>query len=218
MILSFLLKSISTADQITNGYGTTITNLPLTQSRTGSAFTQTQRTACFPIPSTEEIWMKFDVYSGGGVWRAHNYTSNLACGITKQSDGRISFFANSNNVGDFSGLSKQYALQTFILHMQINKEIENYDGATIPVNGVIEAWVDGEKIFCYEGNVNNKRELDRIYLQGETSTYFSNVYVSDGALTFDTNELNYKCEIKPEIFATWIPTGKIFLKPERFYH
>ncbi|MBR0103131.1 MAG: hypothetical protein IJQ01_06495, partial [Selenomonadaceae bacterium] len=65
--------------------GTTLTNLPITQSKTGTAFYQTTRAKSFDLPATDEVWLKFDVYfDGSNRWRAYNGGSNGTTGITAQ--------------------------------------------------------------------------------------------------------------------------------------
>ena len=51
-------------------------------------------------------------------------------------------------------------------------------------DGVVEAWVDGEKIYSYTGDVNHGQDFADIYLQ------------SDGAGTFFSNVIISNCEIK----------------------
>lgn len=161
-----------TADTLTIS-GTTLTALPESQSKTGTAFVQTARQKCFDIPATPEIWIKFDVYfNGSNRWRAYNGGANGTTGLTAQTDGRLSFFANDSVAGDFSGICIANQLQTVLLHM--------ISGSSA---SIIEAWVDGEKIYRYTGDVNHGEDFADIYLQTDgNGTFFSNVIISNGEI------------------------------------
>lgn len=172
--------------------GTTLTNLPTTQSATGTAFYQTTREKCFGIPATDEIWIKFDVYfNGSSRWRAYNGGTNGITGITAQThDGQLSFFANDNNAGDFNNICIANQRQTVLLHM--------IRGSS---DGIIEAWVDGAKIYRYTGDVNHGEDFADIYLQSDGSgTFFSKVIISNTKSGITT----FNCEFKPQIYATII--------------
>lgn len=155
--------------------GTTLVNLPESQSKTTVAFIQTQRTKCFDLPATNEVWMKFDVYfDGSNRWQAYNVGTT---GITAQTDGRLSFFSNDGNVGEFSGICKKNQLQTVLLYM--------VSGST---DGVIEAWIDGNFIYRYTGDVNHGEDFADLYLQSDGgNTFFSNVIISNAEIGTDEN-------------------------------
>ena len=183
-----------TADTLTIS-GTTLTALPESQSKTGTAFVQTQQQKCFDIPATPEIWLKFDVYfDGSNRWRAYNGGSNGTTGVTAQttdSNKTISVFSNETNVQHTYGFSIPNQLQTVLLHM--------ISGSS---DGIIEAWVDGAKIYRYTGDVNHGEDFADIYLQTDGSgTFFSNVILSNGEIgleegwqifSFDAERVLYK--------------------------
>lgn len=186
--------------------GTTLTNLPNTQSKTGKAFYQTQRAKCFDLPATNEIWIKFDVYFNGSQrWRAYNGGTNGDTGIASQTNGTLSYFTHGGSFQkDFSNLCITNQLQTILLHM--------LSGSS---DGIIEAWVNGSKIYTYTGDVNHGQDFADIYLQSDGSgTFFSNVIISNVEIDLNENIVSYDCAIKPEIYISWIPTGKIYLKPQ----
>lgn len=182
--------------------GTTLTDLPADKSVTGTAFYQTTRAKCFDLPTTDEIWIKFDVYfDGENRWRAYNGGANGTTGITAQTYGDLSVFHNSSNAGDFANVCKANQLQTVLLHM--------VSGASA---GVVEAWIGGEKIYTYTGDVNHGEDFADIYLQSDGSgTFFSNVLISN-----NRDSLPYGVEIKPEVYATGLFAGKTYFKPSIF--
>lgn len=155
--------------------GTTVTDLPVTQSKTGSAFYQTARAKCFDIPATNEIWIKFDVYTTlSKRWRAYNQTSNGATGVCSQTSGAFDFWINDTKEKTFSSTVKN-KLQTVLLHMISDSS-----------SGVVEAWLDGEKLYTYTGKVNNGADFDNIYLQSDgAGTFFSNVIISNAEIGLD---------------------------------
>ena len=155
-----------TADLLSSS-GVTLENLPETQSKTGTAFYQTSQAKCFNLTSTTEIWIKFDVYFDGETrWRAYNegYT-----GITAQTDGTLYFFSNDVEKYAAAAVCKAEKLQTVVLHMISHS-----------ADGLIEAWIDGEKIHSFAGNVNYGDVFSDIYLQSDgDGTFFSNVIISN---------------------------------------
>lgn len=169
-----------TADLLTVA-GTTITGFDGSKSKTGTAFYQTNKAKCFDIPACKEIWIKFDVYfDGSNRWRAYNGGSNGSSGITAQTDGRLSFFVHGTNQGLFDNVCHTNQLQTVLLHM--------VSGSS---SGVVEAWVDGNFIYRYTGNVNNGSDFADIYLQSDgAGTFFSNVIISNAQIeiTDDVNQ------------------------------
>lgn len=173
--------NVGTAESLLTS-GTTLNNLPTTQSKTGSAFYQTTREKCFDIPATSEVWLKFDVYfDGTNRWRAYNGGSNGTTGISTQTDGGLSIFANDINVSpngaNIAGICKKNQLQTVLLHM-ISDVSE----------GIIEAWLDGTFVYRYSGNVNEGLDFSDVYLQSDgAGTFFSNIIISNSEVALDTN-------------------------------
>lgn len=188
--------------------GTTLENLAETKSRTGTAFYQTTQAKCFGLPATSEVWIKFDVYFNGSTrWRAYDKT-NGACGACSYSSAEFDLLANDSYVREVKNTLTANTLQTILLHMM--------SGAS---DGIVEAWVDGTKIYTYTGDVNHGEDFADIYLQSDGSgTFFSNVIISNVEIGLDENVAElipaYDLEIKPEIYISWIPTGKIGLKPQ----
>lgn len=154
--------------------GTTLENLSEDKSVTGTAFYQTARAKCFDLPATDEVWMKFDVYfDGSNRWRAYNGGANGFSGVTAQTTNTIYFFSNENEITGIANAAKKNQLQTVILHM--------VSGSTA---GVVEAWVDGTKIYTYTGDVNHGEDFADIFLQSDgAGTFFSNVVISNRQLT-----------------------------------
>lgn len=152
--------------------GTTLTDLPESQSRTGTAFYQTTRAKCFDLPATPEVWIKFDVYfDGSNRWRAYNVGTT---GITAQTDGEITFFSNDVEAYAAAGKAAKNQLQTVLLHM--------VSGSSA---GVVEAWVDGSFIHRYTGDVNHGEDFADIYLQSDgAGTFFSNLIISNYQIGF----------------------------------
>ena len=174
--LTWKYKNYGSVDFLTVS-GTTLSNLPKNKSVFGSAFFQTSRQKCFDIAATKEIWIKFDVFTTlSNRWRAYNDDSNGANGICSQTDGRLTFWLNDELSEEFSNAVKN-ELQTYLLHMKSDSS-----------NGILEVWQDGEKIFSYNGNVNNGENFADVYLQSDGSgTFFSNVIISNGEI--DLNEI-----------------------------
>ena len=156
----------------------TLTSLPVSQSKTGTAFYQTERARCFDLPATNEIWAKFDAYfDGENRWRAFNGGANGITGITAQTADNggttgLSFFTNNTNVSpngaNIAGVCIANQLQTMLLHMVSGS-----------LDGIIEAWVDGTKIYTYTGDVNHGEDFADVYLQSDgEGTFFSSVSIS----------------------------------------
>ena len=183
--------------------GTTLTNLPATQSKTGTAFYQTTRAKCFDIPATDEIWLKFDVYfDGSNRWRAYNGVSNVTTGITAQTSGELSFFSNgNNNQGNFSGVCITNQLQTVLLHMMSGSS-----------DGIIEAWVDGDFIYRYTGDVNHGEDFADIYLQSDGSgTFFSNVIISNHEIGLEESIQLFSADVERQVKWRYVNPGNIEL-------
>lgn len=141
-------------------------------------FHQPNRLRCFDIPSEKELWVKFDVYTTlSKRWRAYNDTSDDATnGICSQTNGNLDFWAQDNNVITCSNVVKNQR-QTVLLHMVS-------DGT----NGVIEAWLDGNLLNTYTGNVNNGEDFNNFYLQSDgEDTFFSNVIISNNQIGLNEN-------------------------------
>ncbi|MBR6713177.1 MAG: hypothetical protein IKI76_09325 [Selenomonadaceae bacterium] len=190
-------ENAGTADSLLTT-GTTLTNLPASQSKTGTAFYQTARAKCFDLPATAEVWIKFDVYfNGSHRWRAYNEGSNGSAGVCSYSSSSaydFGLWSNGSRIKDFSGVCVRNTRQTILLHM--------VSGTS---NGTVEAWVDGNKIYTYTGNVNRGANFANIYLQSDGSgTFFSNVIISNAEIGLDETLAN-EVAIKPFLFASILP-------------
>ena len=202
-------ENAGTADSLIVS-GTTLTNLSTSQSRTCTAFYQTARTKCFDVPATAEVWIKFDVYfDGTNRWQAFNgagdeYAYNA--GVTAQLSGSLSLVQNSAVIQNTAGTCIKNQLQTVLLHM--------ISGSS---DGIIEAWVDGSKIYTYTGDVNHGEDFADIYLQSDGSgTFFSNVIISNAEIGLVENVTCYDIIFKPAIYISWIPRGQLEIKPLLF--
>ena len=159
-------------------------------TRTGVCFYQTEQAKCFDLPATSEVWLKFDVYFNSAYrWRAYNGGANGVTGITAQTSGNLSFFSNGTNVGDFSNVCVAEQLQTVLLHM--------ISGSSA---GIIEAWVDGTKIYTYTGDVNHGQDFSDIYLQSDGArTWFSNVIISNVEVGLSENCFRFSADVMRRI-------------------
>ena len=212
-----------TADTITLSSSGTKKNLPATQSRTRTAFYQTTQAKCFDLPSTEEIWIKFDVYCKGSIrWKAGYVSSNSTTGLSAEgasgeSLSDLKILNNGQVVSTATGICKARMLQTVLLHMKASSMTYEEIGGEIKeklIEGTIEARIDGMPVLGYSGDVNSRKNFDKIYLwSSSTNTLFSNVIISDGAVSGDIRGSN--CEIQPYnyILASWIPNGRIYFQP-----
>lgn len=164
-------------------------------TKTGTAFYQTEQEKCFDIPATDEIWIKFDVFFDGHTrWRAYNGGVNGVTGITAQEStqdeyGVLSLFANGTFLQNTEGVCEADQLQTVLLHM--------ISGSSA---GVIEAWVDGEKIYTYTGNVNHGADFADIYLQSDDQwTFFSNVIISNRKIGLNDGYQECSCDVERKL-------------------
>ena len=164
-------ENAGTATGLTTS-GTTLTNLPATKSKTGTAFYQTTRAKCFDLPAAPDIWIQFDVYyNGTNRWRAYNGVGGItAWNRSNTVANALGFFdTNGTQVNYVTGVCKPNTLQTMLLHMQA--------GTT---DGIIEAWVDDVFIYRYTGNVNGGNAFADVFLQSDGSgTFFSSVTISN---------------------------------------
>ena len=169
------------ADLLTITGGTTLTNLPASQSKTGVAFYQPTQAACFGIAATKEIWIRCDIYTtanyqNGNRIRIYNIGSdNKANGFSTNAtiSNQCMLWHNSVQQDGVNGLASN-KLRTFILHMKSHAS-----------NGVIEYRFtngDGDK---YTGNVNNGNDFDNVFIQMDGSNiWVSNVVLSDEQIEF----------------------------------
>ena len=161
-----------------------LTDLTADKSKTTKAFYQTKTgIKLFDVPTSNEIWIKFDVYFNGSKrWRCYDISTDVAnnktTGITAQTTGDISFFNRSTNVKQLTNLAKINQLQTVILYMKADA-----------TDGVIDVYTsDGGFIGEYVGEVNNGTAFSNLYLQSDgAGTFFSNIVISNNPLWFNDN-------------------------------
>ena len=217
----WIYKNPGTADLLSIN-GTTLTNLPESQSKSGSAFFQTQYIKSFDLPTTPEIWIKFDVFSGSDRWligNAPSSTSSYYAVISRNPGyyaGRIILDIGNSSGGYFYDFKFQGAdkLSTILLHMK--------QGVN---DGIAEFWFNGELLKRYEGNVNNGNDFGDIFMMsGGANSFFSSVTISNAKIANSVSEkvsadllrqtadylTTFDCFIKPLIFATcFIPPQKV---------
>lgn len=166
------------------------------------------------------IWLKFDVYFDGiARWAAYNISeTNGKCGVFAELPLDFKYLSN-----DVEVVREQSALlanhwQTVILHMD----------SAADSSGVIEAWLDGVKMYEYHGNVNNGDEFTDIYLTSEGSgTMFRNFITSSAPLTEDDNtrtvargvpKLAFTVRHKGKILAVPLKLPTVLVKPALSIH
>ena len=176
------------ADLLTISGGTTLTDLPASQSTTGVAYYQPTRAACFGIAATKEIWIRCDIYTtasyknGDRLRIYHLDNNNKANGFS--TNATISYpcklWHNDVSKDGVDGLTSN-KLRTFILHMKSDAS-----------NGVVEyrfASGAGDK---YTGNVNNGNDFDNVFIQMDGSNiWVSNVVISDEQIEFAEIDYSY---------------------------
>ena len=172
--------------------GTTVTDLPIEKSKTGSAFYQSYFSRCFNTPPADEVWIKFDVYSAdsfeaGNINSTDNESYNGVKAFIKHvfSDGEVYqnltryyiFNAKAGNgVGLVNVAPPLNVLTTCILHLKTGIE-----------DGQLDFWIAGEKVIEETGNINNGYTLEKIFLRSigtSDKTLFSKVVISNAELDF----------------------------------
>lgn len=166
-----------------------LTNLPVTQSRTGRAFYQTTKdTKLFDIAATAEIWIKFDIYNTTAQWYVINDREYKDGGYNTG----LTFvpYTNKTSLGIYDGTSRNRTeidvtefsgnLRSVVLHMRA--------GST---DGLIEVFSDLHGLlYEYAGNVNNGASFSDINMYtwlNPSNGFFSNVLISNNPLWFDDN-------------------------------
>ena len=173
--------------------GNTLTELPVTKSRTRTAFWQKNRTGIFDIPASKELWIKFDLYYGGSKWCVYDRLNGNDTGIGN--------YSSNNSITSYINGPLQLevqpadtiatgSLKTFLLHM-----------VSDATNGLIELWVDGVKLcseefadegLIYSGNVEDGADFENLYLQSDGSTtLYSNVIISNKRIGLGESVIGY---------------------------
>lgn len=162
------------ADLLTVQTGTTVTDLPESSSLTGVGFYQPNRTACFGIDATNELWMRCDIfttnsYASGDRIRIYSEDNNGVNGFCTQSttSNKYQIWHNGTSLNGNNYYSKN-KLRSFWMHMR--------SGVT---DGLIEV-VTGSDSFSYTGNVNAGDDFANLYIQMDGSNiYVSNLIISN---------------------------------------
>ena len=172
-----------TADLLTTSGGTTLTDLPVTQSVTGVAFYQPNMAKCFDIPPTSEIWIRLDIYTTssyktGDRLRVYDDDGDRYNGWSTSlysTDKYMLWHNNTLKTGpNFLATDK---LHSMLLHMKS-------DGS----NGVIEYWFSNGDSDRYVGNVNDGKKFQNIYIQMDgRNIWVSNLIISDKELSLTDN-------------------------------
>ena len=181
------------ADLLTITGGTTLTNLPASQSKTGVAFYQPTQAACFGIAATKEIWIRCDIYTtsnyqNGDRIRIYSVDNNGANGFSTDANLNNRCAIWHNNAGQYSiDTLASNKLRTFLLHMKSNA-----------TNGVIECCFSGGNSDKFTGNVNNGNDFANVYIQMDGSNiWVSNVVISDEQIEFAEIDYSYDTVRKP---------------------
>ena len=150
-------------------------------SRTGTAFWQTARAACFGLPEAGELWIRFDacLYDGGGI-RCYNGGAAGDTGIrlngylTTKSNCR-NFWVNGTAKRQESGVL--YGLHAVKMHLRAGT-----------ADGLMEVYIDDgtQPYYTFTGDVNHGEPFGDIYIQSDDSKALaSNVIVSDADIIMD---------------------------------
>ena len=187
--------------------GTRIDNLPADKSKTGIAFYQTAKEKCFDIPASNDLWIKFDVYTTDLAtrWRAF-CTGDCLFGVRSYDDGALGVFVYKTSTQLLVyDVIKEGELQTILMHIT---------GASVEVwvdgggsnsyqngRGSAKLWIDGD--YSYNRDTDNTiyfASLGDFYLQSDgENTFFSNVIISDRQIGFDEGAQRFTCETERTI-------------------
>lgn len=156
----------------------TVLMLPVTKSKTGSAFQTTTYSRLYPysLPETYEIWIKFDVYAPYKNFAIYNFNytrSGIDFRVRGSHDHWIYCYNYNSSTGkitsNFDGI-----ICTCLIHMKAGLE-----------DGIIELWLNGESAAVYEENINGNKPFDNICISAESGTLFSNLIISNAPIGFD---------------------------------
>ena len=189
-------------DELLQFRTSTITNLPSTQSKTGSAFIQYSEDNCFKFAPTTEVWLQFDVFVSeplfwidagivyldvlnfSGEKELQGCHAKFMSGSTALKSAEYDYRQNRPTIYDRTLLTSDCILtvgklSTCLLHLKIGS-LENGD-----VNqGLIEFWIDGVKGGSATGNINGGKAIDALSLYTvDTSkadcVLYSNIIISN---------------------------------------
>lgn len=193
--LTWRYENPGRADLLTVQNGTTETNLPLNKSVTGVGFYQPDRTACFGIPATKEVWVRCDIYhkaTHGSNDRIRIYdggsnNGNNVNGWCTYADYKANYaiWHNGTAISGKYWYSLDFKGQ-MVLHLK--------SGTTDGVVETINSWSDPQK---YVGDVNAGQDFTDIYIQMDgTSFLVSNVVISNVEVGLEEGWHNYTFDIQ----------------------
>ena len=190
--MSFRYENYGIADLLLTE-GTTI-EVDSAKSKFKSAFVQPQKAKCFDIPTTTELWCKFDIYAetlnSGSFQAGQQNSAGKFTGLSKYNGSRLYIEEADSTKSTIRNVLLQNTLQTILLHV--------ISGSS----GLIEFWVDGTKAGTYSGTVNGGNSFDSFYLFGSNSNLlFSNVIISDEEIGLDENATAPRQTQNIELFA-----------------
>lgn len=205
--LTWFYKNPGRADLLTTANGTTVTGLTADQSKTGVGFYQPDRTACFGISATKEIWIRCDAYTTA------NYANNDRLRIYSDDSNGINGWATNptitnntsiwhNGTGttttniDYFGWPRN---RSILLHMRSGSS----DGLIeISLKNLTTGVILTD---TYTGNVNAGNDFANVYIQMDgANIYVSNLIISNVELTFETSYIYPAFDVirMPKIPAT----------------
>ena len=171
-----IYRNIGTAGGLTITGTTVETN---TKSKTGTAFWQPARSACFGLPAMDEVWIKFDLYHTAGTSRFRVYANpdntTGICLKENTADTVITFLQNLNYSADKAYTLVPDKVQTYLVHLRSD-----------PSAGSAELWVDGVKAFTHQHSTI--APLEGLFFQSDDgNNLFSNVIISNKEIPLDEN-------------------------------
>ena len=165
-----------------------------TKSNTGRAINNANRQKCFPIPSSKELWIKFDAYIvNGGSLRVYSGDSHGVDGVRlwhKAATDKTAIWLNDTNK-DQDGIVID-GLQRYVLHIKSDA-----------TNGLVELYIDNDsKPACsYAGNVNSGDAFSNFYMQSDNgnNALYSNIIISNSIIGINENAKNENQWVQPSL-------------------
>lgn len=175
-LLTWRYENPGQADLLVGVTGTTVTGLEPTASLTGKGYYQPDRTACFGIAATKELWIRCDIYTTSAYTtnnriRIYSGDSNGANGwasnATITNPGAL-WHNGTSQAGPSGGYFAKNKMRSFWMHMR--------SGTT---DGIIE-YAYGTTSDSYVGNVNAGDDFANFYIQMDgANIYVSNLIISN---------------------------------------
>ncbi len=158
-----------------------------------------------PIKPSDRIWVRFDVYT------EQESSFALTCddkvhGISgvKLNCGNYYQYAKvpDSDENYFYGLSE--GLHKCLLYMEHSSGVYN-DYESWEENGSLVFWIDGEKRFDIEGNINSGQLFDNLRIGCRKKAYVSNLIISSTELTLDDNaKMEFGQWIMPQLTSNGV--------------